>query len=57
MADSLPGPQDSPIARLVAERGSTMPKGNLLDLDWPDGLPPGAPSSEQVLDELREERL
>jgi len=51
------GPPDSPIARLVAERGATMPKGDLLDLDWPDGPPPGSPSSEQVLDEQREERL
>ena len=51
------GPKDSAIARLVAERGATMPKGNLLDLEWPDGPPPGSPPSQQVLDELREERL
>jgi prevent-host-death family protein len=53
------GPEDSPIARLVAERGATMPKGSLLDLLPPgdgEGPPPGPPS-QQVLDELREERL
>jgi prevent-host-death family protein len=51
------GPKDSPIARLVAERGATMPTINLLDLEWEDGVPADAPPSEQVLDELREERL
>jgi prevent-host-death family protein len=51
------GPRDSPIARLVAERGATMPTLDLLELEWDDGLPPGAPPSSQVLDELREERL
>lgn len=52
------GPADSPIARLVAERGATMPRGNLLDrvgaLDRP---PAGPPFSDEILDELREERL
>ena len=51
------GPKDSPLARLVAERGATMPTIDLLELEWADGLPPGAPPSSQVLDELREERL
>jgi prevent-host-death family protein len=51
------GPKDSAIARLVAERGATMPEGDLLDLVWDDGIGPDAPPSEQVLDELREERL
>jgi prevent-host-death family protein len=51
------GPKDSVIARLVAERGATMPEGDLLDLRWSDGVPPDAPPSEKVLDELREERL
>jgi hypothetical protein len=41
----------------VAERGATMPTLDLLELEWDDGLPPGAPPSSQVLDELREERL
>jgi prevent-host-death family protein len=51
------GPRDSPLARLVAERGATMPQGNLLDLEWTDGVAADAPSSQQILDELREERL
>jgi prevent-host-death family protein len=51
------GPKDSAIARLVTERGATMPKGSLLDLKWPDGVPADARPSQEVLDELREERL
>lgn len=52
------GPADSPIARLVAERGATMPRGDLLARVAGSTLPPakGRPV-EQVLDELREERL
>lgn len=52
------GPADSPIARLVAERGATMPRGDLLKRARESDLPPaGPPSSEQILEELREERL
>jgi prevent-host-death family protein len=52
------GPADSPIARLVAERGATMPHGDLLMLVDGSRLPPAqGPPVEQVLDELREERL
>lgn len=52
------GPADSPIARLVAERGATMPRGNLLDRVNDLSRPPaGPPFSEEILDELREERL
>lgn len=52
------GPADSPIARLVAERGATMPRGNLLDRVRESDLPPaGPPYSEEILAELREERL
>lgn len=52
------GPPDSPIARLVAERGATMPRGDLLTRSANSTLPPaGGPPVEQVLDELREERL
>jgi prevent-host-death family protein len=50
------GPVDSPIARLVAERGATMPRGNLLARES-ERPPAGAPSSAEILDELREERL
>ena len=52
------GPPDSPIARLVAERGATMPRGNLLDRIGGLSRPPaGPPFSAELLDEQREERL
>jgi len=52
------GPADSPVARLVAERGATMPRGNLLDrVGAVDRPPAGPPFSDEILDELREERL
>jgi prevent-host-death family protein len=52
------GPADSPIARLVAERGATMPSVDLLALANASELPPAAgPPSSVILDELREERL
>jgi prevent-host-death family protein len=52
------GPADSPIARLVAERGATMPSGDLLSRVRGSARRPAAgPSSLEVLDELREERL
>jgi prevent-host-death family protein len=52
------GPADSPIARLVAERGATMPRGNLLERVESSSLPAaGGPPVQQVLDEMREERL
>lgn len=52
------GPADSPIARLVAERGATMPRGNLLASSAASRQRPaeGSPSI-QVLEELREDRL
>jgi prevent-host-death family protein len=52
------GPEDSPIARLVAERGATMPRRNLLEAasSSPAALAGGPPSS-QILEEMREERL
>jgi prevent-host-death family protein len=52
------GPADSPIARLVAERGATMPRADLIALARASDLPPavGRPSGE-ILDEMREERL
>lgn len=52
------GPADSPIARLVAERGATMPIVNLLDLaKVAPRRPAGGPSSLELLDAEREERL
>jgi len=52
------GPADSPIARLVAERGATMPRRDLLSRARSSSLPPAVgPPSLKVLDEMREERL
>ena len=51
------GPADS-LVRLAAERGATLPVGDLLELDASDGPWQGqGPPSGQVLDELREDRL
>ena len=52
------GLSDSPIARLVAERGATMPTADLLELTRRSKTPPASgPSSAEVLEEMREERL
>jgi prevent-host-death family protein len=54
------GPPDSAIARLVTERGATMPTANLLELAARSDLPrprSGGPSSRELLDAEREERL
>jgi prevent-host-death family protein len=52
------GPPDSPLARLVANRGATMPRADLLSLARSSDVGPAeGPPSLEVLDELREERL
>lgn len=52
------GPADSPLARLAAERGATIPRGDLLSRARELSVPPASgPSSLEVLDEIREERL
>ncbi len=51
------GPQDSVIARLVAERGAIPATGDLLELVPAEGPRADGPPSEVVLDELREDRL
>lgn len=52
------GPPDSPLARLVANRGATMPRADLVSLArGSDSAPAAGPPSLEVLDELREERL
>lgn len=52
------GPSDSPLARLAADRGATMPRSDLVALARRSRRSPAAgPPSEKVLEELREERL
>jgi prevent-host-death family protein len=52
------GPADSPIARLVAERGATMPRRDLLAIPARASRQASRKlSSEEVLEEMREERL
>lgn len=52
------GPADSPIACLVAERGATMPTADLLELAKASPQrSAGGPSSRELLDAEREERL
>ncbi len=52
------GPADSPIARLAAERGATLPRGDLVSRVRESALSPAVgPPSLEVLDEMREERL
>jgi prevent-host-death family protein len=52
------GPVSSPIARLVAERGATMPRVDLVALAKASELQPAVgPPSIEILNELREERL
>jgi prevent-host-death family protein len=51
------GPADAPLARLAAERGASMPSGDLLVVDAPGGVPASGLPSQEVLDRQREERL
>lgn len=50
------GPPDSPLARLAADRGVTIPSRALLEVGPPGGIPASGPPSEEVLDRQREER-
>lgn len=49
------GPPDTALARLVADRGATMPRGELRTLRAPGGRPASGRPSEDVLAELRED--
>ncbi len=51
------GPPDSPLGRLIAERGATVPTADLAALGAPERGPVKGPPSKTVLEELREERL
>lgn len=48
--------EDDVLDYLIATGEATKPIGDLLDLPLPPPSPPG-PTTAQILDELREERL
>lgn len=51
------GPRESVIDRLVRERGATRATRNIDDLDWDSPPPYAGPSSQELLNEQREERF
>ncbi len=53
----LPANRLTTLERLVAEGRATAPSRPLSDLQLPKPGRPGAPPSEQVLDELGEDRM
>ena len=52
----LPKPVDV-LERLVAEGKATAPTASLLNLKLPKPGPPGLPSSEELIAEMREDRI
>ncbi len=48
---------ETPLAQLIAERGASIPRGDLLHTLAPPDTPAQGPPSSDVLDELREERV
>jgi len=48
---------ETPLAQLIAERGASIPRGDLLQTLAPPDTPAHGPPRTHVLDELREERL
>ena len=51
------GRHETALARIIAERGATVPRGDLLETLRATGRSAQGPPSDQVLAELREERL
>jgi len=52
------GREDSALAWLIRERAATIPQGDLVETLRELDLPPaGGRPSEEILDELREDRL
>lgn len=47
---------ETPLAQLIAEHGLSVPRGDLLEVVGP-AEPADGPPTEQVIDELREERF
>jgi prevent-host-death family protein len=58
VAQLTPLPQPMGVLeRWIAEGKATRPTGSLADLPPPLPLPPGSPSTAEILDELREDRI
>ena len=53
----LPAEKLSPLERMVREGRAIPPKGSLKDRRPPQPLPPGTPSSEELLAIDREDRI
>ena len=53
----LPAERLSPLDRMVREGRAIPPKGSLKDRRPPRPAPPGSPSTQEILDELRADRL
>lgn len=53
----LPAERLSPLERMVREGRAIAPKGSLQDRRPPQPGDPNAPPMQQILDEMREDRL
>jgi antitoxin (DNA-binding transcriptional repressor) of toxin-antitoxin stability system len=53
----LPAERLSPLERMVREGRATAPTGSLRDRRPPQAGDPAAPPMQQILDEMREDRL
>ena len=55
MLAPLPLERLSPLERMVREGRAVPPTGSLKDLPPPRPAPPGSPSIQEILDEMRED--
>jgi len=53
----LPAEKLSPFERMVREGRAIAPTGSLKDRRPPRPAPPGSPSTQEILDDMRAERL
>lgn len=53
----LPAERLSPLDQMVLEGRAIAPTGSLKDRPAPRPAPPGSPSIQEILDEMREDRL
>lgn len=55
MLAPLPADKLAPLDRMVLEGRAIAPKGSLKDLPPPKPAPPGVPTTDVILNELRED--